>query len=125
MARKPTDIVAPNLRIRESLRQRLEKAAKRHGISINAEMVFRLNKSFEQDDLLTIQRTAQEMARYGQMLHAIRKQSDLLRASQALIDAIMSGNSTTIRPAVEELQIVIALIEQEAVKLMHTTGEQP
>jgi hypothetical protein len=47
MARKPTEVVAVTLRIREDLRRRLEREARRDGISLNAEMEKRLEDSFD------------------------------------------------------------------------------
>src|SRR5262245_59196928 len=47
MARKLTDIVSHSLRIREGLRRRLERDAKTHNQSLNAEIVDRLDQSFE------------------------------------------------------------------------------
>jgi HicB family len=47
MARKATEIVPIMLRIREDLRRRLEREAKRHRISLNMEMRMRLEDSFE------------------------------------------------------------------------------
>jgi hypothetical protein len=49
MARKASAIVAPSLRIREDLRRRLEREAKRRGLSLNMEMTHRLERSFEID----------------------------------------------------------------------------
>lgn len=51
MARKPTEIVPLMLRLRESLRHRLEQVAKQADRSMNAEIVDRLEKSFSRDDL--------------------------------------------------------------------------
>ena len=47
MPREPTDIVEPKLRIRESLRAKLEAEATRQQTSLNAEMVRRLEDSFD------------------------------------------------------------------------------
>src|SRR5262245_9236390 len=47
MARKPTDIVSLSLRIREGVRRRLEREAKQHNQSLNAEIADRLNQSFD------------------------------------------------------------------------------
>jgi hypothetical protein len=47
MARKPTEVVAVTLRIREDLRRRLERAARKAGVSLNAEMEKRLEDSFD------------------------------------------------------------------------------
>ena len=46
MAKKSTAIVPTMLRIREDLRKRLEREAKKRDHSLNAEMVERLEKSF-------------------------------------------------------------------------------
>ena len=48
MARKPTDIVAITLRVREELRRKLQHQADRREVSLNNEMVRRLEGSFRQ-----------------------------------------------------------------------------
>jgi Arc-like DNA binding domain len=47
VARKPTDTVQLKLRFSESLRRRLEREAKREERSLNAEIVGRLDESFQ------------------------------------------------------------------------------
>jgi hypothetical protein len=57
MARKPKEIVGLTLRVREELRRRLEREAKRNNTSLNAEIEARLEHSFDAgkiDDLLAI-----------------------------------------------------------------------
>jgi hypothetical protein len=49
MAKKSTEIVPTMLRIREDLRKRLEREAKKKDHSLNAEMVERLEQSFVDD----------------------------------------------------------------------------
>jgi hypothetical protein len=49
MAKKATAIVPTMLRMREDLRQRLEREAKKKDHSLNAEMVQRLEQSFIKD----------------------------------------------------------------------------
>jgi hypothetical protein len=49
MARKPTELVPLMLRLRESLRKQLEKAAKAHDVSMNTEINDRLEHSFERE----------------------------------------------------------------------------
>jgi hypothetical protein len=49
MAKKATAIVPTMLRIREDLRKRLEREAKKKDHSLNAEMVERLEQSFVDD----------------------------------------------------------------------------
>jgi|SRR6476660_4543129 hypothetical protein len=50
MARKPTDEVQLKLRFSEALRRRLEREAKRFERSMNAEIIHRLEQSFQKDD---------------------------------------------------------------------------
>ena len=50
-ARKPTAIVGLKVRLREPLRKKLEVAAKKKGVSLNAELVARLEKSFLSEGL--------------------------------------------------------------------------
>lgn len=50
MARKPTEYVQFKLRIRESLRRKIEKAAEKKKISANAEAVERIEYAFEEED---------------------------------------------------------------------------
>jgi hypothetical protein len=47
MARKPKEIVGLTLRVREDLRRRLEREAKKYGMSLNAQIERRLEDSFE------------------------------------------------------------------------------
>src|SRR4051794_26708753 len=47
MARKPTEYVQFKLRVREGLRAKIEREAKKRGESTNNEAVERLEKSFE------------------------------------------------------------------------------
>jgi hypothetical protein len=50
-ARKPTAIVGLKVRLREPLRKKLEVAAKKRGVSLNAELVSRLEESFLSETL--------------------------------------------------------------------------
>jgi Arc-like DNA binding domain len=50
MARKLTEIVALSLRIREEMRRRLEREAKKQERSLNAEIVNRLEQSIQAQD---------------------------------------------------------------------------
>lgn len=49
--RKQSATVDLKLRIKEPLRVQIEKAAKQHGVSMNMEMVARLQRSFERDKI--------------------------------------------------------------------------
>ena len=50
MSRKPSETVQLKLRFPEKLRQRIESAAARNKHSMNAEIVHRLEQSFQKDD---------------------------------------------------------------------------
>jgi hypothetical protein len=47
--RAQSDTVQLNLRIKEAVRQKIEESAREHGISMNAEIVARLQRSLELD----------------------------------------------------------------------------
>jgi|SRR5579872_1625631 len=130
MARKPSDIVQPNLRIREDLRRRLEREAKKRGVSLNNEMTYRLDRSFEQDAMRSNEEISEDMkniwARYGEMFHSLNKQGDLIRAADALTKYVDLNDDGAIK-AVQRVRRVIDMIEHEAAKLphrMHTTGAE-
>jgi hypothetical protein len=50
VTRKPTDLVQLKLRFDERLRRRIDRAAKHNECSMNAEIIKRLEQSFEQVD---------------------------------------------------------------------------
>jgi uncharacterized membrane protein len=56
-------LIQPNLRTREQLHSRIVRAAKEHRVSLNREMNDRLEKSFDQDALRTIESVAADMQR--------------------------------------------------------------
>jgi Arc-like DNA binding domain len=62
MSRKLSQTVQLKLRFPEKLRQRIESAAARNERSMNAEIVHRLDQSFQKDDLLAHQATLAEAA---------------------------------------------------------------
>jgi hypothetical protein len=63
MARTDLEIVQLKLRFSEKLRARIEKAAGRHDRSMNAEIVHRLEKSFENEDQASLmEKTARDIA---------------------------------------------------------------
>jgi hypothetical protein len=54
MAAKPTEIVAVKVRMKEKLRRELEVEAKRDGISVNAAIERRLNRTLIDDKIMGI-----------------------------------------------------------------------
>src|SRR5262245_32092862 len=64
MYRKSTDTVQINLRLKESLRRRLNAAAKRNQVSLNAEMVARLDRSLDQEAIVGASELVQYVGRF-------------------------------------------------------------
>jgi predicted HicB family RNase H-like nuclease len=77
MARKPTDTVAITLRIREDLRRRLERAAEKYDVSLNAEMEKRLEASFDLANTASLIRVLTGGGFVADLLGAIAKVFDL------------------------------------------------
>ena len=76
MARRPTDTVQLKLRFSERLRRRLEREAKRHGTSLNTEIVTILEGAFQQSD--NVVRTRAEViaeALGDELVNAIAKRA--------------------------------------------------
>jgi hypothetical protein len=89
MSRKPTDVIQFSLRIRETLRLRLEKAAKKRAVTINYEITDRLQRSLDAETLFGLDRIAEDMriiwARYGKVFLKLDVQRDLISAVETLI----------------------------------------
>jgi hypothetical protein len=118
MARKPSDIVAPNLRIREDLRRRLEKAAEKNRVSINREMINRLTDSFELRTHLNFEElhAGMEVA-YAHIeratLHHPNMQADLINAAEALVAANEKQDQAAITAAIAQVKAAIFTIERD------------
>jgi hypothetical protein len=50
VARKPSDVVGLKLRVREHLRRQVEKSAKSRDVSLNSEIIWRLEDSFAHEN---------------------------------------------------------------------------
>ena len=134
MPRKPSAILQYKLRIRESLRRRIEKAAEKNGVSANSEMVSRLERSFDQERAIEIDSVAHHIeaawARLDQIFHDLNNQGDLLRAAEELVAQVeqllpAERQTTGIKKAVERIREVGKVIDIEArlvARRMHTTG---
>jgi hypothetical protein len=74
VTRKPTDLVQLKLRFDERLRKRIERAANHNECSMNAEIIKRLEQSFEQvDEIEKIFGGADEFARFKMLASALGK----------------------------------------------------
>jgi hypothetical protein len=118
MARKPSDIVQPNLRIREDLRRRLEKAAIANGVSINREMINRLEASFGQQSLLKLAELVSDLnvidARQGEALIDRNLYAELLHRADVLVAQIDLQDPKAIAAASTQVKDIIASIERHA-----------
>jgi hypothetical protein len=120
VARKPSDIVSPNLRIREDLRARVEKAAKQNKVSINRELINRITDSFElrprlsQEALTSHLQTVVLKIEQADIMHP-NLLAGLINASEALLSqldrAIGEWDPAGIAAAAGEVRTAISNIE--------------
>ena len=85
MSRQPHDIANVNLRIRETLRAKLERAAHQHRFSLNNEIRLRLEDSFERHDIARalsdiVDDLQINWARYGHRFLRLRLEDELAEA---------------------------------------------
>jgi hypothetical protein len=130
MPRKQSAILDYKLRIRESLRRRIEVAAKRRNVSLNFEMASRLERSFDQESQRSMDETAEHLKtvleRFAMAHHEANMLGDLVRATEALIETVQAGKDTT--EAVARARQVIQMIDREAtlgVRRMRTRYDGP
>jgi hypothetical protein len=108
MPRKPTDLAHVNLRIREGLRRRLEREAKRHVVSLNYEICSRLERSLQAEAVFDLRATAHHMNQtwllYAHRFMRLKLEDDLLRmvfeaedlaTAKALIEDWFKGERAT------------------------------
>lgn len=82
MRRKPTDIVQVKLRLMEGIRQGLAQAAKRSGRSLNGEIAWRLERSFEAEGVADLKRQIEELSTQVQALILGPMREELLKAKK-------------------------------------------
>jgi hypothetical protein len=84
MPRKPTETVQVNLRVKEALRRRLAAAAAKREVSLNYEMTSRLEASFENTALRSLEAIAADIEhnwlRFGARFLTLELADDLKRA---------------------------------------------
>jgi ribosomal protein L18E len=112
MPRKPSDIVQPNLRIREDLRRRLERAATKAGRSLNQEMTQRLRASFDQGDRIELSRITADLDDvYKRLVRDLAEQSrtqELISAAEHFIEKVRKGEA--VDGAIEWVETAIKAI---------------
>ncbi len=116
MARKASDIAQLKLRIREDLRARLEKAAKKRDVSLNFEMTSRLAESFEHSALLKLSEITVDMdnaySRYARETGDRLQTQELMEAAEYLIRELPFEvrDRDTVKRAVAWVEETIAAI---------------
>jgi hypothetical protein len=105
-SREAAATVDIKIRMKEPLRAKIEEAAKNHGVSMNAEMVSRLNNSFTEEQtlggpsLLSLFLAAADIAR-SQSYAAGLNQEDFLKAkwveNPELVDRIADNFAALVR----------------------------
>jgi Arc-like DNA binding domain len=93
VARKLTDVVQVNLRLRESLRRKLEREAEKRGLSFNAELTRRLEEGFEREELNdAIRAVMWQVLRDGGLSEAIKPLIPEILRSINLSDGLGRGH---------------------------------
>ena len=94
MARQQNDQIQLKLRFSEQLRRRLERAASQADRSMNAEIIHRLTRSFENEDLIRVftRENARMMLDLGLFLAARRSSPPSLEEIKDLLKPYMHGD---------------------------------
>jgi plasmid stability protein len=87
VARKPSDTVQLKLRFPEALRRRLEREAKRHGRSLNSEILAILEDAFRKSDDVHQRAMAIAAALGDEIVEAIVEQAKKVEAEELLADS--------------------------------------
>ena len=116
MPRKPTEMVQVNLRIRENLRRRLEREAKKRGVSLNYEMTSRIEQGFDREAHRKIDKVASDLEdvwdRFLRGEEDRARQMELVDAAEHLIKQLPTDvrEGEAVRHAVEWVQKAIKAI---------------
>jgi hypothetical protein len=90
VARNPNITVQVNLRLKESLRRKLEREADKHQTSLNNEMRLRLEDSLTRAAQFNLVETVSKMdrawERYGERFLRLRLEDDLIAAMEKSAD---------------------------------------
>lgn len=114
MPRKPSDLIQFKVRMRESLRKRLEKAAAQRGVTLTYDIAMRLERSFELESVRTLDMIATDYKNRQEAEHREDMQGALLVAAESLVAAVESGDKTAITTAIGTVKTVAKAIDIEA-----------
>jgi hypothetical protein len=78
LARKPSATIQLKVRMKEPLRAKIERAAKRRGISLNSEIVDRLSLSFQKEEAKYDEFGGESYYRLSQLLALAVQQGELI-----------------------------------------------
>lgn len=118
MARKPTEYVQFKLRIRESLRRKIERAAELRKQSANAEAVWRIERTFSQDEEIAAQAEKME-AREAELQEMFQQQTEQkiqrdARYASALRDSLLLTMMAGSTDNVELLRVMMHYIHKHS-----------
>ena len=118
MLRKSTDVAHFNLRIRESLRKKLADEAEDRHWSLNNEIRWRLEASFERQDLLSLDDSSTRLkalvSKFEDRFGELDKQGDLLRAAEALAKAVERNDPDAMKDGVARINQISSAMDIEA-----------
>ena len=116
MPRKPMEMVQVNLRIREKLRRRLEREAKKRGVSLNYEMTSRIEQGFDREAHRTIDVIASNIKsvweRFAREGKERSRQADLVNAVEHHIAQLPPEmrEAEALKPTIEWMQKAVEAI---------------
>jgi hypothetical protein len=102
VARKPSEIYVFVLRIRESLRRKLETAAEKNRTSLNIEIANRLVRSFEAENVRTLDEIVADLSGIRRSFVRLRHAADLVAALRNKIIQL-SGAEPDVRTLVAQM----------------------
>jgi len=138
-SRHPTATVQlSKVRIKEELRRQLEQAAKQNHVTLNGEIVGRLERTFEQTVLLDLNQVMENAKRYMYPLIEgggdRKRENELIGAVKGLIGRIepllaarlIGGpEAEAMRRAIDQVYLAIKAIDIEAVQRARRVGVTP
>jgi hypothetical protein len=89
MNRKPDATIQINLRVRESMRRRLERAAEKQGTSMNYQITSRIEAAFDQEHLRTIDAVTRDLESHAARIAAADVSEDRLADLRRCVEALI------------------------------------
>jgi hypothetical protein len=124
VARKPAEIYAFPLRIRESLRRKLEAAAEKNRMSLNIEIANRLARSFEADNVRALEEIVADLDGIRRGFAALRQTADLVAALRNKI-VPLSASEPEVRRLVEQMDAFLYSVYDEGAQPSQSAEIEP